>query len=617
MACSSVSLCVAVDSVGAVHATSNPGGGATAWNSATLMSNGIPLPIGAVACVPGPFCVLTGGVNGQIWTSSAPTVGAPSWSQANTAVPLYGVSCPSAAFCAAVDDIGNVLTSTSPPATPWHVAQATEATLLAIACPNTSLCVATDIAGNVVTSTNPTGSSSAWTTTNIDGDEAINGVSCPSAGFCAAVDDAGNVLTATNPADGPWTLQSIDGATPLNWIDCPSSSFCVAVDDTGELLVSTAPTTAAWTSWPIDTGHAFLSVSCVSISLCVAGDDAGRIFTSTAPASTTPAWTGATIDNAALNSLSCQSTQMCVAVDADGYELNSINPAGGADEWTLSEITFADAPAWGVACPVSSFCEAVDGRGDLAQGGPTPSNLTPPTITGASDQGAALTVQPGMWTDAPTSLQHQWERCDASGVNCADIASATGGQYALAAADVGHTIRVLELASNANGDGAIVESAQTAVVGSVSSGFPGTPTIPGSGTSAPVTPSSKAGSALVKGASTRGTIAKVRVSCAGGAEATCSLTLRMTVLETIKTGKVIAVTAKAKPKRRVVVLGRKTIKLAAGETEIAKVSLNSVGKRLLSRGHTLNVNLTITESDKTVFSKIVTFKTKTRPTKKL
>lgn len=608
VSCASSGQCVAVDSDGDVHATTNPGGGASAWNSAPLMS---PLPIGAVTCVPGPFCVLTGGVNGQIWTSSAPTLGASSWSQANTAVPLYGVSCPSATFCAAVDDIGNVLTSSNPHVAPWQVTPATGATLLAVACPTTSLCVATDISGDVVTSTNPTGSSTAWTTTNIDGSEAIFGVSCPTTTFCAAGDDAGDVLTSTNPTGGTgsWSSMHIDGDAFINGISCPSPSFCVAVDDSGNVLVSTNPTggAGAWHVTSADPGDALFAVSCVSEALCVAVDDIGNAVTSTDPASATPGWTSANVDDTALTAVSCPSTTTCVAVDDAGFEVNSINPTGSADEWTSSQVTFSGAPLWGVACPGSSFCEAVDGQGDVAAGGPTPSNLTPPTITGTSDQGAALTIQAGTWTDSPTSLQHQWERCDASGANCADVANATAGQYRLTAADVGHTIRVLELASNANGDGATVESQQTGVVKAPPPTGPSTPSTP-SGPGAPAGPIGGTGNAIIKSAITRGTSASVRVSCAGSAGATCSLALRMTVRETLKGGKVVAITAKAKPKRKLLIVGTTTVKLAAGQSKIVKVSLNSIGKRLLSPRHRLKVTLRIIQSSKIVFSRTLTFK---------
>src|SRR5207245_11367669 len=93
-----------------------------------------------------------------------------------------------------------------------------------------------------------------------------------------------------------------------------------------------------------------------------------------------------------------------------------------------------------------------------------PSNTAPPTITGTAQQGQTLTEQPGSWTNEPSSFAYQWQQCDSSGANCAPISGATGQTYVPVAADVGHTIRVSEEASNAFGTGNPATSAQTAVV---------------------------------------------------------------------------------------------------------------------------------------------------------
>jgi hypothetical protein len=90
-------------------------------------------------------------------------------------------------------------------------------------------------------------------------------------------------------------------------------------------------------------------------------------------------------------------------------------------------------------------------------------NTKPPAITGTPQQGQTLTEVHGTWTSEPTGYAYQWQRCDSSGSNCMSISGATGQTYALAAADVGQTIRVQETASNASGSGTASSSA-TAVV---------------------------------------------------------------------------------------------------------------------------------------------------------
>jgi hypothetical protein len=295
---------------------------------------------------------------------------------------------------------------------------------------------------------------------------------------------------------------------------------------------------------------------------------------------------------------------MCVAVDDAGFELNSINPAGGANEWTGTQINAG--PLYGVSCPDTSGCSVVDGNGNAAWGSPTPSNLALPSITGQAQQGTQLTEVHGTWTPPPDSYRLQWERCSATGASCSDISGATGSSYTPVAADVGSTIRVLELASNSNGDGATVESQHTAVVQATPSGV-GTP--PSSSVSpGPSASPSGPGTATISSTTTSGTNARILVRCAGSAGAVCPLVLTLTVKETIKRGEVVAVTAKAKQTKKVVVLGTTTIALAAGQSKLVTVSLNAHGKQLLSRRHTLKVKLAIAQSTKTVFSTTITFK---------
>ena len=89
---------------------------------------------------------------------------------------------------------------------------------------------------------------------------------------------------------------------------------------------------------------------------------------------------------------------------------------------------------------------------------------TLPTITGSATEGQTLTANPGTWSGStPMSRSYQWRRCDSAGANCLDIAGASATTYVLVAADVGHTIRVRETATNADGQSS-ADSAATAVI---------------------------------------------------------------------------------------------------------------------------------------------------------
>ena len=104
-----------------------------------------------------------------------------------------------------------------------------------------------------------------------------------------------------------------------------------------------------------------------------------------------------------------------------------------------------------------------------------PAIVAAPTIGGSPVEGQTLTETRGMWTGAPTSYAQQWETCDAGGGGCLPIAGATTQTYVVAAADIGHTIRVNEQASNGEGPSLTVAASNaTAVV----TGFPPRNTAP-------------------------------------------------------------------------------------------------------------------------------------------
>lgn len=81
----------------------------------------------------------------------------------------------------------------------------------------------------------------------------------------------------------------------------------------------------------------------------------------------------------------------------------------------------------------------------------TVANVEPPTISGTVAQGAALTVDEGSWTGAPSSFTYAWQRCDTTGATCTPIDGATTGTYTPSAADSGFALRVVVTGSNTVG----------------------------------------------------------------------------------------------------------------------------------------------------------------------
>jgi len=92
-----------------------------------------------------------------------------------------------------------------------------------------------------------------------------------------------------------------------------------------------------------------------------------------------------------------------------------------------------------------------------------PVNTAPPAILGSAQQGQTLTTSPGSWSGTqPIGYAYQWQRCDTSGANCANIGSADS-TYTLTSADVGSTIIVAVTASNSAGSATASSAATMAV----------------------------------------------------------------------------------------------------------------------------------------------------------
>jgi len=111
------------------------------------------------------------------------------------------------------------------------------------------------------------------------------------------------------------------------------------------------------------------------------------------------------------------------------------------------------------------------GPGEPATSEPTarvvaaaPVNTSPPTISGRPVEGETLTEHHGGWTNEPSAYEYQWERCSSTGTGCLPIEGATEQTYVLGSADVGHTLVVVETASNAGGPSKPQVSAPTLVI---------------------------------------------------------------------------------------------------------------------------------------------------------
>ncbi len=291
LACPTSTECVAIDDAGKILSSADPGGGAGAWRALNFGigvygSEDEPGNSGDIVCPSASLCVT--GNNGEILVSQHPLGSSTAWRATNglddESNSVAGISCPSTAFCMALDAEedggGQVLVSSAPssnahgwissmwPATnlgpvacasstlcivgsgstlyvttdpgatppswnPIHLAKA----VVSLACPGTSLCVGTDSSHAVVSSTQPAIASS-WKQTTIAGG-AGSSISCPTTSFCATAGGDG-VSYSTDPgAQTGWTRQTIRHAYPvdLDVVSCASAHFCVASGADGETTI--------------------------------------------------------------------------------------------------------------------------------------------------------------------------------------------------------------------------------------------------------------------------------------------------------------------------------------------------------------------------------------------
>jgi Fibronectin type III domain/Calcineurin-like phosphoesterase len=124
----------------------------------------------------------------------------------------------------------------------------------------------------------------------------------------------------------------------------------------------------------------------------------------------------------------------------------------------------------------SVFDNEIVSTSDVGQS--PPSNTSPPTISGTAVAGQTLTADPGQWSGtAPISYAFQWQSCDQSGNNCANISGATSQSYLLGQGDMGTTLRVVVTGSNSYGSASATSDPTPVVVDSISPSNTSPPTI--------------------------------------------------------------------------------------------------------------------------------------------
>ncbi|HSZ69519.1 MAG TPA: hypothetical protein VK756_04075 [Solirubrobacteraceae bacterium] len=597
VSCPSDTLCVAVDDAGRAVVGARAANGAWSWSTFAIDGG---RPLSSVSCPSTALCVAVDG-EGRAVVGVDPSVGPGAWSPVtiDAATPLASISCPSNGLCLAVDNKGNVLASTNPAAAApgaWSAPAAIATTLTSVSCASAALCVAVDGEGHALTSSEPTAGAGAWHRRLIDPALGLTAVSCYAGGSCVAVDGVGNALAS---ADAPANVGPGAGSG------------------------------ATWSATVFDTAGAPSATSCAATGLCVAVDSAGYAFASDSSAAAPPTWSARNIDSASLTGASCTVEGLCAAVDASGRVLTAQLPAPLASTASAAEISHTTALLTGTVDPNDaglSACRFEYGRSPstISEAGVTPAvgatyeasapctsspngsapapvdavlaNLTPdttyryrlvastavgtsegaeatfrtlapnlvephPSISGTPAPGQRLTCKSGVTTTTAVTLAYTWLR------DTRAIAGAAVSSYTVSNADVTHHLQCRVSATTSEG----ARSATSAFVtvpagglGTLSETTVGTPHAGRNSVSVPV-------------------------KCSAQAAGSCTLKLRLTVLETLQGNRVLALAAR----RVTVTVGARTARLKPGQQATLTVSLNTTGRRLLAQRRRLAMHLSV------------------------
>lgn len=335
ISCPTTRLCVAVEAAGGIVYSTHPSPQASAWHRVVVDNTpgpgDAPPVFRGVSCPTNRFCAAVNSL-GNVAVSQDPggtaSGGSPSWSltQIDDSGPTpnypYGslsdIACPSADACVATAADGDVITSSDPTggSGAW-----------------TATHIESDAAYESCTAEGP------------DCQAALLNVSCASVALCEASDEAGFVFKSDDPADGAsWKQVQQDygdgGGDAFTGLACPAITLCVGATEDG-LAASWDPSVQAkpydQQSRNVNLGGSPWGAWCSSARLCFVAIG-HRTFESTNAGSSHPRWSpDRTPSN--FSGIACPTPKICFAVDHAGSVLvGTPTPSGSVVRAALNRL---------------------------------------------------------------------------------------------------------------------------------------------------------------------------------------------------------------------------------------------------------------------------------------
>ncbi len=306
------------------------------------------------------------------------------------------VSCPTAGFCAAVDQTGDAFTFNGKA---WSKGVAIDSTagtntndqLASVSCASSSFCVAGDDLSDVYTfngstwsaadQLNSSGSSGSSGSTGSTGSSVPSAsvsfsVSCPTTSFCMAVDGNVNFYTYNGTA---WSQPQVINSSSLNpttigEVSCASPTFCEAVYNNKSVTYSgsgwSSPLTLVLPPGSKSNGNPEVSVvSCPTATFCAVGGTTGANVAYLDTFNGTSWGKGlalsTTLGPQSFSALSCPTSSFCMAGGLDGWVTYNGTSWSKPQNFANAGGPVGTGPLYAnsISCPSKTFCEEVEANG--------------------------------------------------------------------------------------------------------------------------------------------------------------------------------------------------------------------------------------------------------------